>query len=107
MTVARVCPNRATDCEDVMIELADAQKRIRELEAALHKYGHHEPACEFLQDTLPCSCGFEALRSTAETPGEPLPKFECGMGCGRTFCSPKGRDHHEELCEGRTPNRDS
>lgn len=34
------------------------------------------------------------------TAGEPLPKLECGMGCGRTFCSPEGRDHHEELCHG-------
>jgi hypothetical protein len=42
------------------------------------------------------------LPSAQETACEPLPKLECGMGCGRTFCSPEGRDHHEELCEGPT-----
>jgi hypothetical protein len=42
--------------------------RIAALEAALLKYGHHEPACDFLQGLVPCTCGFEALRVTLKTP---------------------------------------
>lgn len=74
-------------------------KRIRELEAALSTaYGN---LCNGLK--VPAMGILEkALGLTAETGGEPLPKLECGMGCGRTFCSPEGRDHHEELCQGPT-----
>jgi hypothetical protein len=42
--------------------------RIAALEAALLKYGHHEPACDFLQELVRCTCGFEALRVTLKTP---------------------------------------
>jgi len=46
----------------------EKQARIAELEAALRKYGHHAEGCDFLLDTLPCTCGFEALRATLEVP---------------------------------------
>ncbi len=56
---------------DAYIMAANAQKaRIRELEAALLKYGHHIPECDYLQGHLPCTCGFEALRSGLNREGE-------------------------------------
>ena len=37
--------------------------RCAELEANLLHYGAHMVACDFIQDTLKCSCGFEAIRA--------------------------------------------
>jgi len=51
-------------------QVETAENRIRDLQSALVKYGHHIPECEYLQDTLPCTCGFEALRSGLGRKGE-------------------------------------
>lgn len=75
------------------------EKRMRDLEGLLLNI----PA-NYSEHMKSCICAFcearEAALSGARTAGEPLPKLECGMGCGRTFCSAEGRDHHEELCSG-------
>ena len=42
-------------------QLAQKKAEIKELQSALCKYGWHETDCDFLQDELPCSCGFEQL----------------------------------------------
>jgi glycyl-tRNA synthetase beta subunit len=86
---------------------AAAHKRVAELEAALRDCVDAD--AEPVGGSVRAEAIYRArqlLESQSETPGEPLPKLECGMGCGRTFCSPEGRDHHEELCEGRTLNRE-
>ena len=44
--------------------------RCAELEANLLYYGAHMVACDFIQDTLKCSCGFEDIRKRlSATPG--------------------------------------
>jgi hypothetical protein len=71
--------------------------RIAALEAALRRIASYGPGLTPIPGDP-----IEIARTALETAGEPLSKLECGMGCGRTFCSPEGRDHHEELCEGPT-----
>lgn len=41
--------------------IAQKKAEIDELYRALCKYGWHETDCDFLQDELSCSCGFEQL----------------------------------------------
>ena len=50
---------RSDDCYEQQIKQQAAE--IKELQSALCKYGWHETDCDFLQDELPCSCGFEQL----------------------------------------------
>src|ERR1700735_1229109 len=85
--------------EGTIAEMEKRAARIHVLEAALREVqSQWWPGCKPIQERIALLLG-----PTSETAGEPLPKLECGMGCGRTFCSPEGRDHHEELCQGPTP----
>jgi hypothetical protein len=54
-----------------MTDYEQLQMRVEALEAALLKYGHHIPECDYLQGHLPCTCGFEALRSGLDLGAEP------------------------------------
>jgi len=89
----------------------DAVGRVRVLEAALRKLSNEVGALNIARHAIIETVSVtnwnclmlrynEALSALRGTAGESLPKLECGMGCGRTFCSPEGRDHHEELCQG-------
>jgi hypothetical protein len=68
--VARHESYRITASGEQLYTLLEAADRIAELEAALLKYGHHIPECDYLQGHLPCTCGFEALRSGLNREGE-------------------------------------
>lgn len=39
-------------------QLTAAQQRIAALHAALRTYGWHKPECDYMQEELPCTCGF-------------------------------------------------
>lgn len=52
-------------------QLRAASDRISQLERALLKYGWHAQRCDFLQNELPCTCGYEELRAAlAGAPSE-------------------------------------
>jgi len=38
--------------------LTTAQQRIAALHASLRTYGWHKPECDYMQEELPCTCGF-------------------------------------------------
>ena len=59
----------ATECMRLGRERDAAQARVAELEQGLRRYGWHHEDCPFLQEKLPCTCGFEAaLRGEEEVP---------------------------------------
>ena len=62
---AEDCPDYCTILDDIRAgadELDALVARCAELEANLLHYGAHMVACDFIQDTLKCSCGFEDIR---------------------------------------------
>jgi hypothetical protein len=46
--------------------LTAAQQRIAALHAALRTYGWHKPECDYMQEELPCTCGFLAALAPKE-----------------------------------------
>jgi len=80
-------------------DCAESHARIAELESALRDVNHWGIRYFGGDARWHSSVIGERIKSVLaalapRTAGEPLPKLECGMGCGRTFCSPEGRDHH-------------
>ena len=54
---------------DIRIPLCDMALRALALSAALQAYGWHKPTCPYLQDALPCKCGFLELIALGATHG--------------------------------------
>jgi len=102
-----VCRRVTTDAEKLAAKVAALEADISDLRHVLSRVRDVMYPATFPRDANPVyanavSVVDDVLRktrpTTSETSGEPILKLECGMGCGRTFASPEGRNHHEELC---------
>jgi hypothetical protein len=50
--------NAIARTDEIGRRLIEAQQREAELREALRKYGWHKPECDYMQESLPCTCGF-------------------------------------------------
>lgn len=94
--VGKYVHDLADEVERLTAQLEQAHKAINKAGAlALQKASHN-----LIRQVL-----VEGILPTKDS--EPVvPLHKCAL-CDKTFFSPEGRDHHEELCDGLVPDKDS